>query len=113
MRVTPPVERERAHFSLDHRAALADGRDWHPTAGPPVPRGRAGIWIRRTPSRCGLSRPRAFPRVVNMPVEWVTFDCYETLIDCERGITDALLPLLSPGTDRRSLAEWYISMEAQ
>ena len=48
-----------------------------------------------------------------MPVDWVTFDCYGTLIDWERGITDALLPLLSRGTDRRSLAEWYISMEAQ
>src|SRR5438045_683449 len=48
-----------------------------------------------------------------MPVEWVTFDCYGTLIDWERGITDALLPLLPAGTDRRALAEWYISMEAQ
>src|SRR5437868_9632830 len=48
-----------------------------------------------------------------MPVEWVTFDCYGTLIDWERGITDALLPLLPPGTDRRALAEWYIEMEAQ
>ena len=48
-----------------------------------------------------------------MSVEWVTFDCYGTLIDWERGITDALLPLLPQGTDRRSLAEWYISMEAQ
>ena len=48
-----------------------------------------------------------------MSVEWVTFDCYGTLIDWERGITDALLPLLPPGTDRRALAEWYIEMEAQ
>src|SRR2546430_9934785 len=48
-----------------------------------------------------------------MPVDWVTFDCYGTLIDWERGITDALLPLLPPGTDRRALAEWYIAMEAQ
>src|SRR6059036_3564989 len=48
-----------------------------------------------------------------MPVEWVTFDCYGTLIDWERGITDALLPLLPAGTDRRALAEWYIAMEAQ
>ena len=48
-----------------------------------------------------------------MPVEWVTFDCYGTLIDWERGITDALLPLLPPGTDRQALAEWYIAMEAQ
>jgi len=48
-----------------------------------------------------------------MPVEWVTFDCYGTLIDWERGITDALLPLLPPGTDREALAEWYIAMEAQ
>src|SRR5713101_3397809 len=48
-----------------------------------------------------------------MPVEWVTFDCYGTLIDWERGITDALLPLLPSGTDRQALAEWYIEMEAQ
>ena len=48
-----------------------------------------------------------------MPVDWVTFDCYGTLIDWERGITDALLPLLPPGTDRQALAEWYIAMEAQ
>ena len=48
-----------------------------------------------------------------MSVEWVTFDCYGTLVDWERGITDALLPLLPPGTDRGALAEWYIAMEAQ
>ena len=48
-----------------------------------------------------------------MAVDWVTFDCYGTLIDWERGITDALLPLLPEGTDRRALAEWYIAMEAQ
>jgi 2-haloacid dehalogenase len=48
-----------------------------------------------------------------MQVEWVTFDCYGTLIDWERGITDALLPLLPAGTDRTALAEWYITMEAQ
>jgi len=48
-----------------------------------------------------------------MAVDWVTFDCYGTLIDWERGITDALLPLLPAGTDRRALAEWYIAMEAE
>jgi 2-haloacid dehalogenase len=48
-----------------------------------------------------------------MPVEWVTFDCYGTLIDWERGITDALLPLLPETTDRKALAEWYIAMEAE
>src|SRR5438105_10235957 len=48
-----------------------------------------------------------------MPVEWVTFDCYGTLIDWERGITDALLPYLPPATDRQALAEWYIAMEAE
>jgi len=48
-----------------------------------------------------------------VPVEWVTFDCYGTLIDWERGITDALLPLVPSGTDRRALAEWYIAMEAR
>ncbi len=45
-------------------------------------------------------------------VDWVTFDCYGTLIDWERGITDALLPLLPPGTDRRALAARYIEVEA-
>ncbi len=48
-----------------------------------------------------------------MAVDWVTFDCYGTLIDWERGITDALLPLVPPGTDRAALAEWYIAMEAE
>lgn len=48
-----------------------------------------------------------------MSVDWVTFDCYGTLIDWERGITDALLPLLPPGTDRRALAERYIEVEAE
>jgi 2-haloalkanoic acid dehalogenase type II len=48
-----------------------------------------------------------------MAVEWVTFDCYGTLIDWERGITDALLPLVPRGTDRVALAEWYIALEAQ
>ncbi len=48
-----------------------------------------------------------------MPVEWVTFDCYGTLIDWERGITDALLPFVPAGTDRTALAEWYIAMEAE
>jgi 2-haloalkanoic acid dehalogenase type II len=48
-----------------------------------------------------------------MPVEWVTFDCYGTLIDWEKGITDALLPFLPAETDRRALAERYIAMEAE
>jgi 2-haloacid dehalogenase len=47
------------------------------------------------------------------PVDWVTFDCYGTLIDWERGITDALMPYLPQGTDRQALAEWYIAMEAE
>jgi 2-haloacid dehalogenase len=46
-------------------------------------------------------------------IEWVTFDCYGTLIDWERGITDALLPLLPAGTDRRALAVRYIEVEAE
>jgi 2-haloalkanoic acid dehalogenase type II len=48
-----------------------------------------------------------------VPVDWVTFDCYGTLIDWERGITDALLPLLPRGTDRQRLAERYIEVEAE
>ena len=48
-----------------------------------------------------------------MSFKVATFDCYGTLIDWERGITDALLPLLPAGTDREALAQWYIEMEAQ
>ncbi|MDP9281754.1 MAG: HAD-IA family hydrolase [Chloroflexota bacterium] len=47
-----------------------------------------------------------------MPVEWVTFDCYGTLIDWERGITDALMPLLPAPIDRDELARRYIATEA-
>ena len=46
-------------------------------------------------------------------IEWVTFDCYGTLIDWERGITDALLPLLPRPIERDELARRYIAMEAQ
>lgn len=48
-----------------------------------------------------------------MTVEWVTLDCYGTLIDWERGITDSLLPLLPRGTDRAALARRYIEVEAE
>lgn len=49
-----------------------------------------------------------------MAVSWVTFDCYGTLIDWERGITDALLPILrgSDAMDRDALAKHYIEVEA-
>ncbi len=52
-------------------------------------------------------------RADHVSVEWVTFDCYGTLIDWERGMTDALLPLLAAGTDRTALAERYIEIEAE
>jgi 2-haloacid dehalogenase len=48
-----------------------------------------------------------------MSVAWVTFDCYGTLIDWERGITDALLPLLPAPIDRDELARRYIAAEAK
>ena len=48
-----------------------------------------------------------------MPIIWVTFDCYGTLIDWERGITDALLPLLPMPIERDELARRYIAMEAE
>jgi 2-haloacid dehalogenase len=48
-----------------------------------------------------------------LTVEWVTFDCYGTLIDWERGITDALLPLLRAPLERDELARRYIAVEAQ
>jgi 2-haloacid dehalogenase len=46
-------------------------------------------------------------------IQWVTFDCYGTLIDWERGVTDALLPLLPPGIARNELADRYIAVEAE
>jgi 2-haloalkanoic acid dehalogenase type II len=48
-----------------------------------------------------------------VPIHWVTFDCYGTLIDWERGITDALMPLLRAPIDRDELARRYIETEAQ
>jgi 2-haloacid dehalogenase len=47
-----------------------------------------------------------------VPIRWVTFDCYGTLIDWEGGIADALLPLLHAPIDRRELARRYIAVEA-
>lgn len=46
--------------------------------------------------------------------EWLTFDCYGTLIDWEAGVTDALIPFLgSPRSlDRGTLAARYIEIEA-
>lgn len=46
-------------------------------------------------------------------VAWVTFDCYGTLIDWERGITDALMPLLPARIERDELARRYIATEAR
>jgi len=48
-----------------------------------------------------------------VPIHWVTFDCYGTLIDWERGITDALLPLLPERIEREELARRYIATEAK
>jgi 2-haloalkanoic acid dehalogenase type II len=48
-----------------------------------------------------------------VPIDWVTFDCYGTLIDWEGGITAALLPLLRTPMDRDELARRYIATEAQ
>ena len=47
------------------------------------------------------------------PVDWVTFDCYGTLIDWERGIIDALRGFLPPAFEERALAERYIAAEAE
>ena len=46
-------------------------------------------------------------------VEWVTFDCYGTLIDWEGGVIDALAPFLPASFDRKSLAARYIPLEAE
>ncbi|HKW78580.1 MAG TPA: HAD family hydrolase [Candidatus Limnocylindria bacterium] len=47
------------------------------------------------------------------PVDWVTFDCYGTLIDWEGGIYAALAPLLPRSIDRDELGRQYISVEAE
>lgn len=47
------------------------------------------------------------------PVEWITFDCYGTLIDWEGGVAAALVPFLPPPVDRRALAAQYIALEAE
>jgi len=46
-------------------------------------------------------------------VEWITFDCYGTLIDWEGGVVDALTPFLTAPVDRRALAARYITVEAE
>jgi 2-haloacid dehalogenase len=48
-------------------------------------------------------------------VDWLTFDCYGTLIDWEGGVVDALTPFLGsrPAVDRRGLAARYIDIEAE
>jgi 2-haloacid dehalogenase len=45
--------------------------------------------------------------------DWLTFDCYGTLIDWEAGVADALGPFLDPRPDRRTFAARYIAIEAQ
>lgn len=45
--------------------------------------------------------------------EWVTFDCYGTLIDWEGGVVDALGPFLGGAVDRGALAARYIAAEAE
>ena len=45
--------------------------------------------------------------------DWLTFDCYGTLIDWEGGVADALAPILGGTPDRRTLAARYIEIEAQ
>lgn len=46
-------------------------------------------------------------------VDWVTFDCYGTLIDWEGGIYAALSPFLPRTIDRDELGRLYISVEAE
>jgi 2-haloalkanoic acid dehalogenase type II len=45
------------------------------------------------------------------PIDWLTFDCYGTLVDWERGIADALAPFLPESLDRRAIAGRYIARE--
>ena len=46
-------------------------------------------------------------------IEWITFDCYGTLIDWEGGVANALGSLLPPPVDRAALAARYIAVEAE
>src|SRR5262245_41102771 len=46
-------------------------------------------------------------------IDWITFDCYGTLIDWEGGVADALSPFLPPPVDRAALADRYITLEAE
>ena len=46
-------------------------------------------------------------------VEWITFDCYGTLIDWEGGVAGALAPFLPAPVDRAALAARYIAIEAE
>ena len=47
-----------------------------------------------------------------MAPEWLTFDCYGTLIDWEGGVFAALARLLPPGLDRDDVGRRYIAAEA-
>jgi len=46
-------------------------------------------------------------------VDWITFDCYGTLIDWEGGVADALGPFLPHPVGRAALAARYIAVEAE
>lgn len=46
-------------------------------------------------------------------VDWITFDCFGTLIDWEGGVADALAPFLPAPVDRRAIAARYIAIEAK
>lgn len=46
-------------------------------------------------------------------IEWLTFDCYGTLIDWEGGVHEALAPLLPRALDRDELGRLYIAVEAE
>jgi 2-haloalkanoic acid dehalogenase type II len=60
-----------------------------------------------------LVTSKAVDRQRTGPVDWVTFDCYGTLIDWEGGVADALSPFLPPPVDRAALAARYITVEAE
>ena len=45
-------------------------------------------------------------------IQWVTFDCYGTLIDWESGIADALAPFLPDSVSRKALVSRYTALEA-
>src|SRR5262249_30682214 len=84
----------------------------------PEARGRAGARAPRRPRRGRARRPgHSLMSTLDFDrFDALTFDCYGTLIDWERGILDALQPVLAPrevDTGEEELLELYAAHEAE